>query len=157
MPVALVFLGVTYAQALTGFLPLRDPTAHLVASGFTPVAEKIEAIREGSGAAAVLTTNYAPTGWLAFYLPDHPPVIQWNESYRWLAAPKAGPALLAKPLLYVSQPRRDRSAELARSFTHVARLAQIPRRRNGQLVSRYNVYLLSGWHGAPAGRITNRP
>lgn len=157
VPVALIFLAVAYGQALTGFLPMRDPTAHLLASGFVPVAERVEAIREGTGAAGVLTTSYATTGWLGFYLPGHPPVVQIGESYRWLAAPKASASLLSKPLLYVVEPRRDRHARLAHLFAQVERLTQFERMRNGRVVSRYNVYLVSGWRGVAAGRVTNGP
>ncbi len=156
-PMALLFLAVAYGQALTGFVPMRDPTARLLASGFQPVADEIAALRTQTGAAAVATTSYAPTGWLAFYLPDHSPVVQLNEPYRWLAAPRAGALLLRKPMLYVSEPRRDRARQLARDFRDEHLLATLTRKRNGRVVTRYHVWLLTGWRGTAIGRVTNAP
>lgn len=157
VPVAAVLLAVAYFQAWTGLLPVRDPSAFLLAKGFTPVARRIAALRAETHAAAILTTNYAPTGWLAFYLPDHPPVIQLNAPYRWLATPRAGPALLDRPLLYVTEPRRDDAALVARHFAHVRPIARIKRTRRGRVVARYTVYLVSGRTGAPAGHVVNAP
>ena len=148
---------IVYGQALFGFLPMRDPTARLLASGFVPVAQSIDALRKETHAGAVLTTNYAPAGWLAFYLPGRPPVVQINEAYRWLAAPKAGAALLKGPLLYVTESGRDQTAIVARSFSKLRLLARLARIRGGRTVSRYDVYLVSGWRGDGAGRITNGP
>ena len=157
VPVAVLFLAGAYAQALTGFLPVRDPTARLLASGSVPVAQRIEALRVQYDAAAILTTNYAPTGWLAFYVPDHPPVVQANEAYRWLAAPKADAGLLHQPLLYVTEPRRDEARILAYDFARQQLVARLTRTRNGRAIDLYDVYLVSGWRGAPLGRVTNRP
>ncbi len=156
-PVALVFLAVVYDQALTGFLPMRDPTARLLASGFGPVAQKIALLQARTGAAGIVTTNYAPTGWLAFYVPGDQPVVQINEPYRWLNAPRASAGLLARPLLYVSEPRREKIDVMRRRFTKVERLSTIARRRNGQVISQYDVWLLTGWRGTAAGRVTNAP
>jgi hypothetical protein len=54
----------------------------------------------------------APTGWLAFYLPSHPLVVQLNERYRWLNEPPPQPSLFDSPLLYVTELRNDQSAIL---------------------------------------------
>ena len=153
-PVALLFLAVVSAQALTGFLPMRDPTARLLGYGLAPVGQKIALLQARTGAAGIVTTNYAPTGWLAYYVPGRQPVVQINEPDRWLAAPKAGADLLARPLLYVSEPRRMKLALLRQHFAHVEHLSTIERRRNGRTISHYDVWLLTGWRGAPAGRLT---
>jgi 4-amino-4-deoxy-L-arabinose transferase-like glycosyltransferase len=157
VPAALLILGISYGQALSGFLPMRDPTAHLLASGFQPVADEIAALKAKTGAAGVVTTDYAPTGWLAFYLPKHIPVVQANQPYRWLAAPKAGAMLLREPLLYVSEPRRDRAKSLARDFRGIRLLTTLSRTRGGRVVARYHVWLLTGWRDRAVGRVTNAP
>lgn len=157
LPTAALFLAVSYGQALFGFLPMRDPTARLLGSGFEPVAQKINALREETHAAAILTTNYAPTAWLAFYLPGHPSVIQANEPYRWLAAPRATSALLGRPLLYVAEPRHGEEEIITQNFSKIRLIAQLTRRRHGRAISDYDVYLVSGWRGRALGRITNAP
>lgn len=155
--VAALFLAVSYGQALFAFLPLPDPTAHLLASGFPPVADNLAELRVREGADAFVTTSYALTGWLSFYNPGDAPVIQLNEPQRWLSAPLASKALLRQPMLYVVEPRRDRSAMLAADFTSMRRLPGFVRVRAGHVVSRYNVYLLRGWRGRLPERIANRP
>mgnify|MGYP003345811176 FL=1 len=100
-----------------------------------------------TGAKAVLTTNYAPTGWLAFYLPSHTPVVQINERYRWLNEPEPDAALFDGPLLYVTNARNDLQNEVARKFMRVEPLARIPRRANGFTMEEYAVYLVEGLRG----------
>lgn len=148
-------LAAAYCQALFGVLPIRDPTAHLLAGGFAPVAESLADIRKREHAAAIITTNYALTGWIAFFAPDRPPVIQLNEPLRWLAAPSPPSSLLVRPMLYVSEPWRDQSALLKRDFARVIPLSVLKRRRRGGVAERYRVYLLCGWKGRATGRITN--
>ncbi|MDE2074045.1 MAG: glycosyltransferase family 39 protein [Alphaproteobacteria bacterium] len=157
VPTAALILAISYAQALFGLLPVRDPTAHLLASGIGPVAQQIESLRERNRAGAILTTSYAETGWLAFYLPSHPPVIEADEDYRWLAAPKAGAGLLGRPLLYVTDARHDGSATLTQDFAQIRPLGRIVRRRGGRAVQQFDVYLVSGWRGTPLGRVVNAP
>ncbi|MBU6445725.1 MAG: glycosyltransferase family 39 protein [Alphaproteobacteria bacterium] len=154
---AALILAVSYAQALFGLLPVRDPTAHLLASGIGKVTQRIEALRQQNGAAAILTTSYAETGWLAFYLPTRPPVIAVGEDYRWLAAPRADAHLLGRPLLYVTDARHNDDSKLMASFAQLRLLDQIVRQRNGRAVQRFDVYLVSGWRAAPLGRVVNAP
>lgn len=156
MWVAAVILAVSYAQALFAFLPVRDPTAHLLASGFPTVAEDLAELRAHEGANAFAATNYALTGWLSFYNPSHAPVIQLNQTERWLSAPKASLSLLRQPMIYVTEPRRDISKALAREFVSVRRLQHLVRLRAGHVVGRYNVYLLQGFHGRAGARVANQ-
>ncbi|MDE2463899.1 MAG: hypothetical protein KGO02_09325, partial [Alphaproteobacteria bacterium] len=152
---AAVILAVSYAQALFAFLPVRDPTAHLLASGFPTVAEDLAALRAHEGANAFAATNYALTGWLSFYNPSHAPVIQLNQTERWLSAPQASLSLLRQPMIYVTEPRRDISKALAREFVSVRRLQHLVRLRAGHVVGHYNVYLLQGFHGRAGARVAN--
>ena len=149
-PVAASMMAVVYAQALFGIVPLpRDPAARLLAFGIQPVASEIERLRAEAGASAILTTGYAPTSWLAFYLPTHPPVVQMNERFRWLNEPEPPADLFAHPLLYVSDVRNDSVAEIAKKFATVMPLARIQRRVNGFVMEEYAVYRVEGLNGAP--------
>ena len=69
----------------------------------------IDALRVREHAAAIVTTNYALTAWLSFYLPGHPTVIQLNERSRYLNDQRPDPQLFRAPLIYVSQVRNEQT------------------------------------------------
>ena len=118
-------------QAVFGAVPrVRDPVSRLLAYGMDDVVANIEALRAREHAAAIVTTNYALTGWLAFYLPGHPPVIQLNERSRYLNEAPPDPQLFRAPLIYVSQVRNEKTGYLATRFAHVD--AARPRRAHAQ-------------------------
>jgi len=96
-----------------------------------------------------VTTGYAPTAWLAFYLPAHPPVIQLNERFRWLNQPPPARSLFNGPLLYVTEIRNDQSAMLKARFAEVELLALIGRYRSGAELEEYRVYRVAGLRAEP--------
>jgi hypothetical protein len=150
IPVAFVLLVACYAQALFGLIPLgrQDPFARLLGVGFGGVTQEIE--QERKGAVAIVTTDYATTAWFAYY--THLPVIQLNEDDRWLSALRAPVALLHQPLLYVTEPNRNRRDLVATHFGTVSQPSTLIRARNGVPVGRYMVYQLNGFHGPALGR-----
>ncbi len=153
VPVAALVLAVVYIQAFFGIIPVRDPVARMTALGFGPVAGDVEKIARAQDARAIVTTSYATTAWLAFYLKPKIPVVQVNEGFRWLSAPEAGSNLSGKPLLFVTLQRKTRSfPEIAARFSEIRHLATIERRRRGALIERYDVYDVSGWRGDALGR-----
>jgi 4-amino-4-deoxy-L-arabinose transferase-like glycosyltransferase len=153
LPVAALLLAAAYAQALFAVVPVgrKDPLARLLAVGFPQVATKVEALRLTAHADALLTTDYASTGWFAFYGPG--PVVQVGEDYRWSAAPVATASLFAGPVLYVSEVRRDRHDLIAAHFADVTEIAHIDRERKGVAIAHYVVYRVGGLKGAPVGRL----
>ena len=155
VPVAAVLLLAGYAQALLGVVPFgrKDPLARLLAVGLPEVTEKVEQLRLAAGADAILTTDYATTGWFAFYAPGTAPVIGVGEDYRWPDAPAVSAALFKAPALYVTELRRDRRETIAAHFGEVTEIARIDRERQGVPIAHYAVYRVSGLKGAPPGRI----
>lgn len=113
------------------------------------VAGDIEVLRAQNSANAVITTSYDLTGWLTYYLPTHPPVIQVNERYRYLDQPPPAPDVLKGPLIYVTEIRNDQAKELQKRFREVAPLAFIGRYRNGATFDQYAVYRVSEPVGDP--------
>ncbi len=154
-PVAAVLLLAVYAQALFGVIPFgrSDPLARLLAVGFDGVAANVETLRRSNNAAAIVTTDYASTAWFAFYLPDHPPVIQANEDYRYPDARVPDGGLLGRPALYVVEQRLDKHAELAGRFGAVREVARFDRLRHGVPIAHYVAYLLGDWRGTRFGRL----
>ena len=150
VPLAAAMIAVVYAQALWGIIPrVRDPVSRLLAVGMDRVVGDIETLRAQTHAQGVLTTSYALTGWLSFYMPSHPPVVQVNERFRYLDEPEPPRSLFEGPLLYVTEIRNDQSAWLAMRFADVTPLAHIARNRNGARIDEYAVYSVSGLKGDP--------
>jgi 4-amino-4-deoxy-L-arabinose transferase-like glycosyltransferase len=150
IPFAAVVIALIYAQGLWGVIPrLRDPVSRLLAVGMGRVVDDIESLRAHSQAGAIVTTSYALTGWLTFYMPTHPPVIQLNERFRYINEPPPDAKLFAGPLLYVTEARNDQSALLAARFAEVKPLAQIARYRNGATIDEYRIYSVKGAKGEP--------
>jgi hypothetical protein len=113
------------------------------------VANDIEVLRAQNDADTIITTSYELTGWLSFYLPSRPPVIQVNERYRWLNEPEPAAEIFNGPLLYVTQLRNDQSQALSTRFREVTPLAHIGRYRNGATFDEYMVYRVEGPVGDP--------
>jgi 4-amino-4-deoxy-L-arabinose transferase-like glycosyltransferase len=155
IPVVAAILLVSYAQAFLGLIPMgnSDPLARMTAIGFRPVAERIAATARKDDAGAIATSKYALTGWLAFYRTSPIPVVQLNEDYRWLSSPKLSRAMLNRPLLYVTQHPAHDLRLLSPHFAAIRSEGDVDRARNGRPIDRYYLFVLSGFHGAPVGRV----
>jgi len=150
VPVAAAMVAIIYAQALWGIIPrVREPVSRLIAVGMDRVVTDIDSLRARTHAGAILTTGYALTGWLSFYLPGHPPVIQWNERMRYINEAPPPASLFDGPLLYVTEERNDEALLLSMHFAHVMPLAHIARYRNGATIDEYAVYSVEGLKGEP--------
>jgi 4-amino-4-deoxy-L-arabinose transferase-like glycosyltransferase len=155
-PVALGMIGIIYAQAVFGIIPLGgiDPTARQLGTGWRAVGTEVDAFRRAHGARAVLTTGYALTGWLSFYLPSRPPVVQLNERIRWISAPAPEPELFRGPLLYVCEAGCGGTDLVRDRFESVQEVVRIPRRRRGVEIETYTVYRVQGPRGDPLDRLS---
>ena len=158
VPTAAMLLAAVYAQAFFGVLHVRDPISRLTAIEFKPVAEEIARMAQAQKARAIVTTSYAATAWLAFYSKSSIPVVQINETYRWLAAPQADPALSHAPLLYVALAPKtasedSRMPEIVHRFSQFRYLASIDRKRHRVRIETYDIYNVSGWEGGALGRV----
>jgi hypothetical protein len=157
LPAAATILAIAYLQAFTGILPMgkSDPIARMTAVGLEPVAREISELARENGNAAIVTTKYATASWLAFYIRPRLPVIEIAEDYRWLSAPAAGTGMLHGPLLYVTQSPSREMHYVAARFSSVRPIATLSRMNRGVEIDRFYVYVLSGFHGAPLGRVPN--
>jgi 4-amino-4-deoxy-L-arabinose transferase-like glycosyltransferase len=156
-PAAVLILLVAYVQAFSGVLKLghKDPIARITAVGFAPVAEEISAVAKRQGDAGIVTTSYAPAGWISFYLAPKLPVLQVTETYRWLATPIASPKLLQSPLLYVSQHPASDLPRARAAFANVRFVKTLTRVRNGAAIDTFTLFSVSGFHGKETPRIAN--
>src|SRR5436305_9828734 len=99
-------------------------------------------------AGGLVTTRYVTSGWLAFDVRRHLPIIQITENYRWSDAPLASPELLKKPLLYVTQHPDRELCEMKPFFASLELKGCAPRTRSGVTIDCFCVYRLSGFHDA---------
>jgi 4-amino-4-deoxy-L-arabinose transferase-like glycosyltransferase len=155
VPIGLAVAGAVYGQATIGIVPLGsiDPTARQLAAGWRTLGAGIDALRVQLGARVVLTTNYADTGWLAFYLPSRPPVIQVTERIRWVNAPEPPRDWLEGTLIYVcGVPCDDQVAWFAARYANVDEVARLPRTRGAVTIETYIIYRVQGLRGDPLDR-----
>ncbi len=153
-PVAALFLFVTYAQALTGVLPLGrgDPLARLLGVGFKPVADGLVSAARAQKVGAVLTTDYETTAWLRFYEPGLK-VVHLEELSRYPHAPMADAALMQGPLFYFVSQKRDDHARVAKYFSVVLPGPMLRVERKGAELALYQIYLVEKPKGPVAGRM----
>ncbi len=159
LPAAVLILLVAYVQAVSGLLRSghKDPIARMTAVGFAAVADDIAQVAKRDRDAGIVTTAYAPTGWLAFYLVPKLPVMQITEEYRWLQAPPAPAKLLQAPLLYVTEHPATELPHVRSSFANTRFIAALARARNGVMIDNFYVYAVSGFRGTSIPRIANAP
>jgi 4-amino-4-deoxy-L-arabinose transferase-like glycosyltransferase len=153
-PVAAALLLLTYAQALTGFIPLgnRDPLARLLGVGFKPVADSLAGAARIAHAGAILTTDYETTAWLRFYEPGLK-VIQLGEINRYPSAPMPDAALMRGPLLYFVERKRDQSGQVRKYYSSVQLATQLRIGRAGGEIALYGIYLADMPKGPVPGRM----
>jgi hypothetical protein len=155
LPGAVLILLVAYVQTFNGLLRSghKDPIARMTAVGFAPIAADIASVAKRDADAGIVTTAYAPTGWLAFYLVPKLPIMQITEDYRWLQAPIAPAKLLQAPLLYVTE---HPDSELPRAdFAHVRFIAALARARDRVAIDTFYLYAVSGFRGGSLPHIAN--
>jgi hypothetical protein len=157
IPIAALILALVYGQAFFGVVPKRDPIGRLTAFGMKPVVAELEQASRREGAKGIVTTSYATTSWLAFYLKPKMPVVQVNENFRWLSAPEADPALAAAPLLFVTTGGEKTMPAIAAHFSQIDHIGEVDRRRKGVLIEKYDLYRVSGFRGGALGRLVSPP
>jgi 4-amino-4-deoxy-L-arabinose transferase-like glycosyltransferase len=153
-PVGLFMAAAVYLQAVFGIIPLGaiDPSARQLGAGWRELGAEIDALRQQNGARAVLTTSYALTGWLSYYLPSRPPVVQINERIRWVNAPPPDPALFFGVSLYVCQTECNDLDLLRARYGTVRELARVTRKRRGVEIDTYQVFRVENLRGDPLDR-----
>jgi hypothetical protein len=155
VPVGLGIAAVIYVQAVFGIVSLgpADPTAQKLGAGWKELGVQMDDVRVRLGAPIVLTMDYGLTGWLAFYLPSHPPVEQINVRMRYVNAPDPDPALFRGAIMYVCTAECGELPVIRERFKSVELAASLSRLRHGVSIKDYSVYRLSG----PIGPVLDPP
>jgi 4-amino-4-deoxy-L-arabinose transferase-like glycosyltransferase len=155
-PIGLGAAAIIYAQSVFGILPFGaiDPTARQLGAGWRQLAKEIDVIRQRVGAHGVLTTNYGVTGWLSFYLPSHPPVVQVNERFRWENETAPDSDLFKGLLIYVCRSSVPEALTIEERYHEVKEIATVARQRTGRVIERYSVYRVEGLVAEPLDQRT---
>jgi hypothetical protein len=145
-PSGVLMFVLLIVQANTGVLSgyRRDATVRSVGVGWRELANEIETVRARVGAACVLAPDYGTTGWLTFYLPKGTCVVQPTQRIRWVNMPEPDPAQLSGKLLYVDEVRSVVPTYLDQTFSHIERVAEVPRKRGSLTVETYGLDLVDG-------------
>ena len=147
-PLAAAMLIAVYLQAILAWMPLKqDPLGRLLGREFAPIGEVVAALVNARLADAVLTTDYQTTAWLRFNQPGIK-VVQLNEPQRYPQAPAADAKLLARPLIYLAELRRDQHLLVQKSFAYTGFPTQLQTPS-----SRYMVYPVGRPKSSPLGRM----
>lgn len=117
----------------------NDPTAQT--RGWPEFARKIDDVRIEHGACRIVTSSYATTSQLAFYLKDQALVSQLDQPLRYVHLPPADRNMDC-PALYVELERRQ-SAELLKGyFDKLSEIGTFTRAAGGEVFARYRVLLV---------------
>jgi hypothetical protein len=153
VPVGICIAAGVYLQAVFAIVPLggADPTAQNLGAGWRDLASRLDRLRADLGASAVVTMNQRLTGWLTFYLPSRPPVVQLNNRIRWVDTPAPDPALFRGTMMYVCVYVCSGAElqDLHRRFATVEMISTLARTRRDVPIEAYSVYRLSGPIGSP--------
>ena len=132
----------TLAAAPGGALGRYDPV--LPVRGWGPFADRIESLRDATGAAWVGTTSYGLTSELT----DEPalkvPVIQVAERERWRDLANGPPPNVAAPGLVIDLARRVSAASLGSCFANVTPLGVVVRGDPGEPGKAYAAFAVAG-------------
>jgi 4-amino-4-deoxy-L-arabinose transferase-like glycosyltransferase len=147
-PLATVLLLAVCFQALFAFVPLkRDPLARILGRDFVPIGEVVATLVKAHLADAVLTTDYETTAWLRFTQRDIK-VVQINETQRYPDAAAADAQLLNRPLIYLTEFRRDQHQLVQKFFAYTGFPTQLQAPS-----SLYMVYPVGRPKSSPIGKM----
>ena len=139
-PLGFLAMGLAFAQATTGFIPIgaSDPTARL--GGFRDLAHDLDVKARDENAAYVLTQGYALTSLMTYYGDHAITVVQPEQRIRWIFAPAPPEALFAAPGLALGEAGRRFDLILKMRFSSVEPAGLIERRRAGAVLESYELY-----------------
>lgn len=156
VPVAVLILAAVYGEALFRVVPLDrvDALDQHLASGMKNVTAPIARVVSLTGARGIVTTDFAMTAWLRFYLSSPVPVIQFTDEFRYPFAPRATATDLGGTLIYVAPDVHLEVLPLLQAlFSTVEPVQDTRRPGDGVSTPPFYFYRLSGFRGEPLGRI----
>ena len=139
-PIGLVVAALTFAEALTGAVPLgtANPLARL--EGFRELARDLDAKAHADNAPYVLIQGYALTSLMTYYGDPAIAVVQPQQRMRWIFEPQPAEALFAAPGLALGEPGRRFDLSLKMRFRDVEAAGLLQRRQAGGTLETYELF-----------------
>jgi 4-amino-4-deoxy-L-arabinose transferase-like glycosyltransferase len=139
-PIGLVVAALTFAEAMTGAVPLgaANPLARL--EGFRGLARDLDAKAHADNAAYVLTQGYALASLMTYYGDPALAVVQPEQRMRWIFEPQPPELLFAAPGLALGEPGRHFDLILGMRFRKVEPAGLLQRRQAGGTLEGYELY-----------------
>ncbi len=139
-PIGLAVAALTFAEALTGAVPLgpANPLARL--EGFRDLARDLDAKAHTNDAAYILTQGYALTSLMTYYGDPAIAVVQPQQRMRWIFEPQPPETLFASPGLALGEPGRRFDLSLKMRFRDVEPAGLLQRREAGGTLETYELY-----------------
>jgi 4-amino-4-deoxy-L-arabinose transferase-like glycosyltransferase len=139
-PIGFVVAALTFAEAMTGAVPLgpADPLARL--EGFRGLARDLDAKARVEKAAYVLTQGYALTSLMTYYGDPALPLVQPEQRMRWIFEREPPESLFAAPGLALGEPGRHFDLILRMRFREVEPAGLLQRRQAGGALEAYELY-----------------
>jgi Dolichyl-phosphate-mannose-protein mannosyltransferase len=139
-PIGLVVAALTFAEAMTGAVPLgtTNPLARL--EGFRGLARDLDAKARTENAAYVLTQGYALTSLMSYYGDPATAVVQPEQRMRWIFEPEPPESLFAAPGLALGEPGRRFDLILGMRFRKVEPAGLVQRCQAGGTFEAYELY-----------------
>ncbi len=142
-PVGLAVAALTFAETMTGAVPLgpANPLARL--EGFRALARDLDARAHADNAPYVLTQGYALTSLMTYYGDPGIAVVQPEQRMRWIFEPKPSEQMFAAPGLALGESGRHFDLILGLRFRKVEPAGLIERRQAGGTLEAYELYRVS--------------
>jgi 4-amino-4-deoxy-L-arabinose transferase-like glycosyltransferase len=139
-PIGLFIAALTFAEALTGAIPLgpANPLARL--EGFRDLAHDLDARARAEKAPYVLTQGYALTSLMTYYGDPSIATVQPEQRMRWIFEPEPPETLFAAPGLALGEPGRHFDLIMKMRFREVTPAGSLQRRQAGGTLEAYELY-----------------
>jgi len=139
-PIGLVVAALTFAEAITGAVPLGPVNPFARLEGFRELARDLDAKAHADNAAYILTQGYALTSLMTYYSDSAIAVVQPQQRVRWIFEPQPAEALFAAPGLALGEPGRRFDLSLKMRFRDVEPAGLLRRRQAGGTLEAYELY-----------------
>jgi 4-amino-4-deoxy-L-arabinose transferase-like glycosyltransferase len=139
-PIGLVVAALTFAEAMTGAVPLGPANPFARLEGFRAVARDLDAKARAEDAAYVLTQGYALTSLMTYYGDPAVAVVQPEQRLRWIFEPERPESLFGAPGLALGESGRHFDLILKMRYREVEPAGLLQRRQAGGTLEAYELY-----------------
>ena len=139
----LAVAAMTFAETLTGAVPLGPANPLTRLEGFRGLARELDAKARADNAPYILTQGYALTSLMTYYGDPGIAVVQPEQRMRWIFEPEPSEPMFAKPGLALGEPGRHFDLILKMRYRDVEPAGLLERSAAGGALEAYELYRVS--------------